>query len=446
VLSFLTPGYLIAAVAAAAGLVAAHFIVRRKPGAMSLPTARFVPDAPVLTTGWARIPTDLATLALRVLCVLLAGIALAGPFLRSTRTGTARVILADRSRAVADGGALSDSVASIRAPGDVVIGYSSRAGEELPAGSAASASLSRTLERGSLSAGLIAATRAASRFRDHADSVELVIVSSFASEEVDAATARVRQEWPGRARLVVMPARARADSARTPLLAGEPTDPLAVALSIARPSTSAEVRIVRGAMAEADSAWASERAGRVVVHWPVSAAPAGFVARRESAPAGGLLTAGGVMIAPFQRRWQYAPALDSKPSAWWIDGDVAAVEATVGRGCVRSVAVPVSPGGDFVLRPDLHSALHDLVQPCGGATGFDRMTAASLAMLAGTGRLAPASLFAKPRAAASPIARWLLLASLACALLELVVRRRGSNQASGVVLSGSGEPLTRKVA
>lgn len=445
-LSFLAPGYLIAALAAATGLVAAHFIVRRQPRAMSLPTARFVPDAPVVTTGWAHIPSDLATLTLRVLCVLLAGIALAGPFLRSNRTGAGRVILADRSRAVADSGAVSDSVASIRAPGDVVIGYGSGAVEELPAGSANSAALPRASARGSLSAGLVAATRAASRFRGRADSVELVIVSSFAVEELDAATARVRQEWPGRARLIVVPARAPTDSSRPPLIAGGPGDPLAVALAIARPATSAEVRIIRGAMAGTDSTWAREGSVRVVVHWPVAAAPAGFVARVEATPAAGLLTAAGAMIAQFHRRWQYAPAIDTKPVAWWIDGDVAAVEVTVGRGCVRSVAIPVSPGGDFVLRPDFHAVLRDLVQPCGGAPGYDRMTAASLAMLAGTGRLAPANLFAKPRAAVSPTVKWLLFASLACALLELIVRRRSAKQLLEVARSGSGEPLARKVA
>src|SRR5688500_1252564 len=116
-LRFLAPGYLIAALAAAAGLVAAHFIVRRQPRAMVLPTARFVPDTPVLTTGFARIPADLAVLALRVLCVLLAGIALAVPFLQPRASGTSRVILVDRSRAVADSVEVRDSVAAVRASG-----------------------------------------------------------------------------------------------------------------------------------------------------------------------------------------------------------------------------------------------------------------------------------------------------------------------------------------
>ncbi|MEX0908741.1 MAG: BatA domain-containing protein, partial [Gemmatimonadaceae bacterium] len=206
-LSFFAPGYLLAALAAAGALVAAHFIVRRQPRAMTLPTARFVPDAPVLTTGWHRRPSDLAVLALRVLCVLLAGLALAGPYLRERAGGSARLILADRSRAVADSAELRDSIAAMRADDDVVIEYG--------AGSS---------ERGSLSAGLVAATRAASRFRGGADSVELVIVSSFAAEELDAATALVRREWPGRARLVRVAAPTMTDSVRRPALVSEPGD------------------------------------------------------------------------------------------------------------------------------------------------------------------------------------------------------------------------------
>jgi hypothetical protein len=427
VLSFFAPWYLLAALAAAAALVAAHFIVRRQPRAMLLPTARFVPDAPLLTTGWARRPSDLAPLALRVLCVLLAGLALAGPFLRQRAGGTAKVLLVDRSRAVADSSEARDSVAVIRADGDVVIGYGAAS------------------ERGSLSAGLVAATRAASRLRHGADSVELVIVSSFAAEEIDAATARVRREWPGRARLVRVFAPTIADSMLRPVLVSEPADPLAAALAIAKPLARADVRIVRSALAAADSQWTTAQPGRVLLHWPVSAAPGGFIARGESAPAGGVVARGPAIIAPFQRRWQVVPAIGRKPVAWWIDGDVAAAEAVLGGGCVRSVAIPVSAAGDFALRPDFHALLRELAQPCGGAPAYEPITASSMAMLAGTGGFAPSRSFAKPPAETSPAAKWLLLGSLACALLELLFRRR---RAAGAIADPRGEAAVaaRKVA
>ncbi len=427
-LSFFAPWYLLAALATAGALVAAHFIVRRLPRAMLLPTARFVPDAPALTTGWARRPADLAPLALRVLCVLLAGLALAGPFLRQRAGATARVLLLDRSRAIADSAGARDSVAAYRADGDVVVPYGAAA------------------ERGSLSAGLVAATRAAARLRRYADSVELVIISSFAAEEIDAATALVRREWPGRARLVhVEPA--TSDSLRSPAIAGDPGDPLAVALALAKPLARADVRIVRGALGAADSAWTTAQRARVLLHWPASAAPEGFIARGagEIARAAGVVARGPAVIAPFQRRWQFVPAIDRKPVAWWIDGDVAAAEAALGGGCVRSVAIPVSAAGDFALRPEFHALLRELAQPCGGAPAYEPISAGDMAMLAGTGGLAPSSSFARPPAETSPAAQWLLLASLACALLELLVRRRGA----GMVADPRGEAdvaAERKVA
>ncbi|HUR91519.1 MAG TPA: BatA domain-containing protein, partial [Gemmatimonadaceae bacterium] len=319
-LRFLAPGYVVAALSASAALVAAHFIVRRQPRAMVLPTARFVPDAPVLTTGWARIPTDIAVLALRVLCLLLAGLALAGPFFGGKAGGIARVVLVDRSRAVGDSVELRDSVESARAPGDVLISYGSSAFEEREEGIGLSRADMLRAERGSLSAGLVAAKRAASRFRGRADSVELLVVSSFASEQLDAATRRVREEWPGRARLVRVAATPGTEPSRAPALATSGDDPLAAALGASRMISPADVRIARGDITASDSAWAREQPGRVLVHWPILATPAGFVARAQSESAAGLATRSHAMVAPFQRGWQHAPALGSRAVAWWIDG------------------------------------------------------------------------------------------------------------------------------
>lgn len=428
-LSFFAPGYLLAALAAAGALVAAHFIVRRQPRALTLPTARFVPEVPVLTTGWDRRPSDLPVLALRVLCVLLAGIALAGPFLRERAGGNVKLILADRSRAVGDSAELRDSIMAVRADGDLVIDYGAGA-----------------VGRGSLSAGLVAATRAASRFRGGADSVELVIVSSFAAEQWDAATARVRREWPGRARLVAVAAPTIADSMRRPVLVSEPADPLAVALAIARPLTSVDVRIVRGALGAADSIWTGEQAGRVLLHWPVSTAPDGFIAREAPDSIGGVAIPGQAIISLFHRRWRFVPAVDRRPVAWWIDGDAAAAESALGSGCVRSVAIPVSVAGDFVLRPDFHALIRELAEPCGGAPAYEPLPPASLATLAGPAGLAPSGAFGKPPVEISPAAGWLLLGSLVCALLELLARRGQGRDA--VADARGADPIapSRKVA
>lgn len=441
-LSLLAPGYLFAAVAAAAALIVAHFMVRRQPRSMVLPTARFVPDAPVLTTGWARVPADLLPLLLRVLCVLLAGLALAGPSIHRRAGGTARVLLVDRSRAVADTGELADSVAAVRAPLDVVIGYGSQAREE----SAGPPEERAQFARGSLSAGLVAATRAASRFRDIADSVELVIVSPFTAGQLDAATSRLRREWPGRTRLVRVPAASASDPAVVPDFVGGSGDPLSVALSMTRASGGAEARIVRRELTDGDSLWAGEGQGRVLIHWPVASAPAGFIARRDNLRAAGVIGRGPVVLAPLERRWQYVPGADGAAVAWWIDGEVAAAESPLGGGCVRSVAVPVSGGGDFVLRPDFHALLRELVEPCGGAAQLVPAPASALAMLSGSGGLAPASAFARPRLEGSPLTRWLLIASLIAALLELLVRAPRVSRTPATSRDRDESAFTRNVA
>lgn len=442
-LSFLAPGYLIAAVAAAAGLVAGHFIVRRQPRALLLPTARFVPDAPVVTVGWTRAPADLLTLALRVLTVILAGVALAGPVIRNKPGGVGRVILVDRSRAVADTSEVQDSLAALMRPGDAVVGYASTSfTAAVPAGVPPEA----RNERGSLSVGLVAAVRAASALREQVDSVELVIISTFAAEQLDAAAASIRREWPGRARLVQVAAAPRREDSRSPELVAAAEDGFRAALSAARSLTPAEVRIARGDIGAADSAWLAGAAGRVLLHWPAASAPAGFIARPRSSMTHALVGAHSVVVAPFERRWQHVRAVGSKPVAWWMDGDVAAAELRQGDGCLRSVAVPVSPVGDFVLRADFHAILGDLLQPCGGAAAYATMPAGLLAMLRGPGSLAPSTAFAPPDRDASTMTKWLLFAALACAVLELFVRRTASAQAGSSAQRAARGATTRKAA
>lgn len=440
-LSFFAPGYIITAVAAAAALVASHFIVRRTPRAIAFPTARFVPDAAVLTTGWARAAEDLAALVMRVLTVLLAGLALAGPYLQDRSVGTARVIVVDGSRAVADTGEVRDSVAAVTREGDIIVGYASSAAVDIAGARGTTGSALR--ERGSLTAALVAATRAASALRDRADSIELVVVSTFAREQLDAATERVRREWPGRARLMPVSSRMVADTLRAPALAGEEGDLLAVALASARARTSADVRIARGVLTGHDSAWIAAATGRVLVHWPGEVAPAGFIRRNERAPAHALLTESASMIAPFEREWRYVPAISARPVAWWIDGDVAAAETAHANGCIRSVAVPVSAAGDFVLRPDFHSVLRDLVQPCGGARQYAALPPSALAMLRGPPAAAQATAFAAREGDTSRLAMWPLLAALACALLELAVRGTRTKVRAEIDVGSASMPARR---
>ncbi|HKU61461.1 MAG TPA: BatA domain-containing protein, partial [Gemmatimonadales bacterium] len=214
-MTFLAPAFFAAAVAVALGTVIMHFIVTRQPASEPLPTARFVPAARVQVTTLARRPEDLLLLLLRVVLVLLVGAAFARPVVTPPRRPLARVILLDRSAAVADLAAGADSARRLAGDGDVVLGFDAtvpldEAAESIPrrtapvtpdgavtAASAGSSSQSGTAsaERDSaaaaglsqpaapsLSAALVAGIRAGTRLRDAADSIELVIVSPFPRE------------------------------------------------------------------------------------------------------------------------------------------------------------------------------------------------------------------------------------------------------------------------
>jgi len=110
------------------------------------------------------------------------------------------------------------------------------------------------------------------------------------------------------------------------------------------------------------------------------------------------------------------------------------------------LVVNIQNAGDFVLRSDFHALIRDLVQPCGGAPVHEPVASVSLAMLAGTGGLAPSSAFAKPPAETSPAAKWLLLGSLLCALLELPARRRRSQAVAADSRGADPAAAARKVA
>jgi hypothetical protein len=181
-------------------------------------------------------------------------------------------------------------------------------------------------------------------------------------------------------------------------------------------SDAAPVRLVREALlSPADSAWAGE-AGHVLVHWPETQGPA-----RDTT--GALVTAGTVLVASFTR-----PAASSAgtPVAWWADGASAATESVLGDGCVRRVAVPVTPAGDLVLRERFRRVVHDLLAPCGGARDLTPADSATVRMIAGTAPAAVATSALPPHTDAGRAAMpWLLGLALLFLVAEQLVRRRG---------------------
>ena len=418
-MSFLAPWFLAGAALAAAGVVALHFLAFQRPRPAVLPTARFLPDRPARAASPARRPRDLLLLALRVLLVLLVGAAFARPVPEPRRRPVARVVALDMSRAVGDAAAARDSARGLLREGDVLVAFDSAA--RVVDGAATdtllrAATSGPAAARGSLSAALVAALRTAPALRERADSVELVLVSPLATEEVDAATASLRALWRGRARLVRVAGVADTAPPAPALAVRAPAaDPVLAAAALARPlADTARVRVVRGAPSAADTAWA--RAGGVVVHWPAAGErPAWPRARVDTS--GAVVTDGGSVVAAFERRWAPPPG---RAVAWWADGEPAATETPLGAGCVRRVAVVVPEVGDVALAPSFRRLLDAVAARCGGERDLHPL--ADVRWLGGAGPLyAPAA--PEVASAGARLARWLFLAALAVALAELALRR-----------------------
>ena len=430
-MTFLSPLFLWGAVAAAAGIIALHFLVTKQPRASVLPTARFVPDSPATATARDARPSDLLLMLLRVIVVLAAGGALAKPIMKPGREPVRRIFMLDVSRSVANVKEAADSVTALHRDGDLVVAFDSAA---RVFGPGVHDSLSRaraTDARANLSAALIASLRAASDLRDKADSIELVMVSPLLAEEHDAATDSIRKLWPGRARIIRVAARVE-----TPSIAprssveissdADATDPLAIAVSLASKTRQPlSGRIVRSAtMSAEDSAWMAS-GDRALVLWPTSERPLYAIPRVPPDLSGGVLSGEARVVSAFQRRWIF-PA-DSvrgiRVIARWADGEPAAVEKKMGAGCLRSVAIPVPVAGDLVIRPEFVQLIAAIAAACGEKASPDVLPAPVVASLAGTGGLAAGSAFAVREDLASPMAPWLFGIALAAAIGEMFARR-----------------------
>lgn len=418
-MTFLAPGFFLASLAAGLAVVALHFIVTRQPRAGILPTARFVPDLPATATARARRPSDIPLMLLRVLILLAAGAGLARPVIKPSRGAEARLILADVSRAVGNVAELRDSVRAVFREGDAIVAFDSAARSIEWNVADSIGALNLTQRNANVSAALIAALRAGSSMRERADSIELVIVSPFASASIDDATQEIRALWPGKARIVRVSAAAPADAIAPPagrVIGAAASDPLAIAAQLA----GSRATIVR------DESAIDTSAGGVLVHWPVASRPPRSVARVTRDTIGGVMSDGSLVVSAFERRWSYPSdsLRGAQVIARWIDGEPAALEWNEGAGCARSVAVPVTAVGDLAIRRDFVRFVESQAGSCAGAVAPTPMNAQQLAVIEGSGGLAPREAF-RPRADAhSWLAPWLLGLALLGAVAELFLRRR----------------------
>ena len=422
-MTFLAPGVLAMGAVALAALAVLHWMARRRPRAVVLPTARFVPERPTRLLSRTVALTDPWLLLLRALAVAALVLAFAQPVLARRRERVARVVLVDRSRDVADVGELRDSVRSVADAGTTVIVFDTAAARLTTAPD----SIRLSGAGGSLSAAFAAALRAGAAVAATADSVELVVVSPLAGRETDAATGSIAAGWPGRVRRVPVALRGADTTSRTIEVRAANGDAVAAAASLGVRS-AATVRVVRDALGAADSAWLAAAAGRVLVGWPAAGLDAGG-ARRPSAVVAGRAT----VVAPFGGA--RAPALGAV-IARWADGSPAATERAVGGGCARDVAIPVDQRSDVALRPAFRALVAALVAPCGEAGAGVALAGEASALPPASGPLAAGRALAPREGGSSPLAPLLLAVGVALLLVEWLARRRVASVA-GVRAAGA---------
>ena len=418
---------------AAAAVIGLHLLAWRRPPETPLPTARFAPERPIRMVSRALRPADLLLLALRVALVLLIGFALAGPRFEQRRTGSARVVVVDRSSAVRAGGdAVAAARRELRTSGDALVVFDSSA-REIEVASLDSVAGKPSNTPGSLSAALIAATRAARRLQKLHDTVEIVVVSPFAHNEIDAATSSIRSLWAGSMRRVrVASAVDSVGPSAVPLSRDDPNDGVLAAVTLnGAVAGGGRIRVVRDSLLASDSAAARE--GGTIVAWPRSGS--GRWSSRASVDTAMAVTASdrsagsrnenATVVAPFQRAWNPP---DGRVVARWADGEPAATETPLGAGCVRSVAIDVPSTGDLALTPSFRRFARSMTAPCGtGTVAALSDTALDRALPPTVDRSQASIVSSAAEMGTSPLKAWLLALAIAAMVAEQMVRRRGDH-------------------
>jgi hypothetical protein len=419
-MTFLAPGFLWAA--AGAGLLTAllHLLAWRRPRVVPLPTARFIPERPMRVVARAVQPSDLWLLLLRLSIIACLGVALASPVRTPSRSGHARVVVADMSRAVASAAEVRDSVRSLLREGDVLLAFDTtvRVVDAAAFDSLASAAAVQMRGRGRLSSALVAAAREAGRLSRTHDSVSTIAVSPVADEEWDAATVATGNQVPGALRVV----RVRAATAvPSPLVAvrGDEDDPVLLAIARSRgivaPGDGAVI-VVRDSVTAADSAFA-HGTGHTLVVWPAEDGATGDTV--------GAVVAGNSVFAASLVRTAGPVADGGRVVARWADAEPAAVEAPLGDGCVRLVRVPVPLVGDAALSIGFSRFANAVTGGCNvaDATAFVPVPGSLLDSLERESPAVELPVRAS-MAGGSKLPAWLLAAALVLALLEPLARRR----------------------
>ncbi len=429
-MSFLAPWMMFVGVAGALGVFALHLLTTRRPPAVMLPTARFVPESDVRAVARASRPTDVLLLVLRALAVLAIGAAFAQPVPDAPGAQVRTVVALEWTTAVADVEAARAQAKAYLSRGNALVVFDTAA-RELPLEALDTLSPpSPLLRRATLSPMFVRARDAGMRIARGADSVRLVVLSGVSADGLDAATQTMRAAWPGRVEVVHLAVQADTSAAPTLEVSGMlPEDPLQPALVALRAGRGTHgVRLARVEASAADSAWVREVPGAVLVLWPATAASADVAREGSIDPRADTVVAAGVvaldggdaipLVAPLMRR----PVPEGRVVARWRDGTPAVTERVYGNGCVRSVGVGIPMAGDLTLRPPFAHFLEAMLAPCGGARGAV-LPDSALPWLHAEGVLADGPTLAAAAPTSSPLTKWLLLIATLLLAVEQVVRR-----------------------
>lgn len=414
-MTFLSPGWILVAGVASAIAAAIHLISWQMPRAVSLPTARFVPDEPARRAARTIRPSDLALLALRIAILMSAGLALARPVFRVTPSGTAQVIAVERS---ADTSAIRERLATVPRRDRTVFVLFDTTVRVTTDESVARAVVMDSGATPSLSVGLLAAIREARVLAPDFERVGITLLSTFDQRAFDAATAGVRAMWADSITVVRLPLATPVEPVVRVDIAGEADDPVVAGIRLAEANglLRGSARVNRYAPSADDSAVAAD--GAVAVVWPRTL-------RGDSQRVDGVHAGGATALGHFIK----STVTDSGiVVARWVDGDVAALERPVGRGCIRTVGFDLPDVGDFTLSPGFQRLAAELLAPCGGKASGRVAPDSLIAIVANAPRQPVPGRVPDESGNANRMASVLMMLAVLLSIGEFMIRRRSPSR------------------
>jgi hypothetical protein len=449
VLTLTAPAFLAAGVLAAAVVVALHFLERRPPARLALPTARFVSGAPDSAVRPLPRPTDLLLLVVRVALLLAVALAFAGAAWTPGRAGTQRIILLEAgAMPAAAWTAALDSVQALLEAGGALVVFDSTAAFVPPANvPAVLDSLRRSGPPASVAdprVGLRALAGAAARVLG-ADSFDAVLVTAGDLRSWHGGTAAVRgAAWPGALRLVELPGTHAGTAPALPAMefrvtaydsaTGSRLSAAAAALGWSADTGAGGRRVLLAGTGpdSTDLAAIADGALLVLPAEHTSALPAHAWSGAGAAPhvlPHELLFDASAALPLMTARRAGTPGPGARWLAVWEDGAPAAAAASHGSGAVIVTGFDLgalADAGTPVL-PEVLALLVDAtlsgLQP---ATGTEPIPfddgARTVLRGAGGGAVAAGALAGGT--GARPLERWLIALALSLAIVETLLRRR----------------------